>query len=301
MRLYEFLTEVESRHTRNKGTTKYRTYDHPPLKDSSTIRVYHGVRDYSDLVGFLKHGFSGKSHIGRTHSYENDNNPKGLFVTPDLDVAKEFTSSFIIEFHAPVSELEAPVWPSGSYTGQGQMAQYFGGDESKREQARIDARKTAIKTNQDYITKSDRPELAHSLSGGETQALFTGDMNPNSIRAVWVRKPNTYKEYERHNTKDFKQSLMKGNIKSAHGTKVSWHETGDDKYKLFKPRENATLDEMLVRLNKDGYMKDDDVNWLKDVLAKGHIDPNQYLWPTQVQQIKQELLKNGYKLNHMWD
>ena len=84
-----------------------------PLSDSDTIRVYHGAYDLGTVVQALKYGLTGDIRADRRYSYEANNNPRGLFVTPDLDVAKEF-GPYIIEFHTRVSDLEAPVWPACS-------------------------------------------------------------------------------------------------------------------------------------------------------------------------------------------
>ena len=161
--------------------------ERPTLKKNDVIRVFHGFRDLEDAIAACRYGLSGKSRVGRVYSYEADNNPTGLFVTTDPKKASEF-GQWVIEFNANANELEAPVWPGGTYTVQGQMAQYFGGSKAKREEARQDARQKAIDRNIEPISKSDRPELANTLMAfGENQALFIGHLNPNRIVRVWVR------------------------------------------------------------------------------------------------------------------
>lgn len=161
--------------------------DRPTLKNSDIVRVFHGFRDMEDAVAACRYGISGKSRVGRVYSYEADNNPTGLFVATNPKAAAEF-GAYIIEFHARGTELEAPVWPGGSYTVQGQMAQYFGGSKAKREEARQVARQRAVDRNIEPISKSDRPELANTLMAfGENQALFIGHLNPNRIIRVWLR------------------------------------------------------------------------------------------------------------------
>lgn len=161
--------------------------ERPTLKTNDVIRVFHGFRDLEDAIAACRYGLSGKSRVGRVYSYEADNNPTGLFVTTDPKKASEF-GAWIIEFHANMNELEAPVWPSGSYTVQGQMAQYFGNSKGKREEERINARQRAVDRNIPPISQSERPELANTLLGfGESQALFIGHLNPNRIIRVWLR------------------------------------------------------------------------------------------------------------------
>jgi hypothetical protein len=110
--------------------------DEPPISDEETIRVYHGFRDRDQAFKALTKGLSGKSRADRTYSYEFVNNPKGLFVTIDFDVAKEFGSSgIIIEFTSKISDLEAPVWKGGRYFVQGEYTSGFK-DESEREEER---------------------------------------------------------------------------------------------------------------------------------------------------------------------
>jgi len=189
MKLNEILNEVEIVSTYNKNRKNGAWIDpeeQQPLTDNKTIRVYHGVNDLRQFIHMLQHGLSGNTKISRRYSYENDNNPKGLFVTPDLKVAKDF-GSYVIEFHTKVSDLEAPVWPGDSYTVQGDMEKFWKHD-GEREEKRLADRERISNDEQtpSPIRKSDRPELAASIFTGESQALFTGDLNPNSIRAVWI-------------------------------------------------------------------------------------------------------------------
>jgi hypothetical protein len=189
--------------------------DRPTLRDSDIIRVFHGFRDMTDAIAACRYGISGKSQVGRVYSYEADNNPMGLFVATNPKAASEF-GAYIIEFHARGTELEAPVWPGGTYTVQGQMAQYFGGSKAKREEARQVARQRAIDRNIEPISKSDRPELANTLMAfGENQALFIGHLNPNRIIRVWLRNergllfPTSRKEFLKRN-EGFKFSPQSG-------------------------------------------------------------------------------------------
>lgn len=180
--------------------------ERPTLKTNDVIRVFHGFRDLDDAIAACRYGISGKSRVGRVYSYEADNNPKGLFVTTDPKTAAEF-GRYIIEFHANMNELEAPVWPGGSYTVQGQMSQYFGQNKAKREEERIRARQRAIDRGIPPIAESERPELANTLLGfGESQALFIGHLNPNRITRVWLRNNQNGQI-----TKTSREEFLKGN------------------------------------------------------------------------------------------
>jgi hypothetical protein len=102
-----------------------------PLKDNETIRVYHAFNNPQDLYDILKYGTSGNLRAKRIYSYEANNNPKGFFVSIDFKTVKGF-GQYIMELHTRVSDLEAPVWPSGSYTVQGEYSKYWD-EENPRE------------------------------------------------------------------------------------------------------------------------------------------------------------------------
>ena len=163
-----------------------------PIKDNQTIRVYHGFNKFDDVETVLKNGLSGKEKARRIYSYETGNNPYGLFVSVDFNLIKHAGfahSGVIIEFSTKVSDLEAPVWVGGrSYFVQGEYTQSFK-DMDEREQQRLINRQKAGESPYDYISKSDRPELAQTIfDNPERQALYIGDLNPNMIKAVWYNE-----------------------------------------------------------------------------------------------------------------
>lgn len=184
MKIFDIINEEHFNLSSNEEPTK-------PFKNDDTITVYHGFRDIDDAILTVKHGTSGALRVSRVYSYESDNNPKGLFVTPNLNTAKNFGNT-IIEFDSRFDELEPPVWPSGSYTGYGQYSQYWGrGREgrAKRSKAQTQLRNQYRTDNKkDYIKNSDDPLLAYTLTNmGETQALYVGHLNPNRIKAIHLR------------------------------------------------------------------------------------------------------------------
>jgi len=219
-----------------------------PLKDNYSITVYHGIDNEKDLYGFLKHGTTGKLRAGRRYSYEADNNPYGIFVTIDLQIAKEFARKYVIEFHTKVSDLEAPVWPNGGFTVQGELSKQWE-HENQREEHRNKLRSQSTKSKYDFISQSDRPELAEMLYlSGEKQALFTGDLNSNSIKAIWVsRNPNTRRPtYDRYERKEFLR-LFEDKL-SKEGYKTDRNQLGERI--ILKPRDEVTLDTLLNAMRK---------------------------------------------------
>mgnify|MGYP000055188431 CR=1 FL=1 len=229
-----------------------------PLSDSDTIRVYHGAYDLGTVVQALKYGLTGDIRADRRYSYEANNNPRGLFVTPDLDVAKEF-GPYIIEFHTRVGDLEAPVWPGGSFTVQGQISPTFS-DEEEREAERIAQKERISKDAAKHIMQSDSPDVAFWLmDAGESQALFRGDLNRNSIRAVWVSTaPDRMRRpYRRMKPREFLKEYEKEGIPNKFGgrskpseveqPKTDWYKL---KKKLFAPRESASFEELYDRFSQ---------------------------------------------------
>ena len=249
--------------------------DPKPLKDADTIRVYHAFNTPQDLYDILKYGTSGKLRAKRIYSYEANNNPKGFFVSIDFKTVKGF-GQYIMELHTRVSDLEAPVWPSGSYTVQGEYSKYWD-EENPREKGTEAAREKAKQSKQDYIRNSDRPELADSLYDSyEKQALYVGDLDANSIRAIWVNKnmnkDGRYSTYDRMSVKEFLKT---------HPSKPS----SEHRFKIFTPREEFDVDVMLKRFNQrfDRMSTDDILSGLKYVDDQGLAV---HFWPKQMAAVK---------------
>jgi hypothetical protein len=268
-----------------------------PLKNSDTIRVYHGTGDYKTLFQATMVGLSGGTRANRRYSYESNNNPYGLFVTPSLKVAKEF-GDYIIEFHAKVSDLEAPVWPGGSFTVQGGMTKLFKDDSDRQ-----DARKTQKQEISDdekienYIRQSDSPDVAYWLfSYAESQALFVGDLNKNSIRAIWVPKnpQSIVSSYTRMNRKQFVRMAEKTGIRTRFNTITFPNEESHIEHlrkykeKIFEPKEDASLKKLLdILTSKYKLSRERIINILK---TTSYIE--NYVWnDRQKQQLEKELQK----------
>lgn len=271
-----------------------------PIMDFDVIRVYHGFSNYSADYApiFAKFGLSGKIAIDRTYSYEYVNNPKGLFVTIDPKIAmNRFGSSgYVIEFHTKVSDLEAPVWNSdnGGYFVQGQYTKGFDSD-GDRELKRTKEREKYQVDLIPAVSKSDRPELAHWLiDGAERQALFTGDLNANMIRAFWVNdllitKQRTGGIWKRLSRLDFikKYPIQKhqfvGNSKPEYSDKYY-----KAKEKVFRPTDNFSIDAML-KIYGGGNTEEK----LIDTLVKHYSDHDllNFMYPKQITQFRN---KYGY-------
>jgi hypothetical protein len=183
-------------------TEAHHQYDNPdyntpfkPVKLGDTFTVYHGFRDRSDAEEAVTNGLSGAQRANRVYSPEFNHNPKGLFITLSRKIAEQF-GDFIIEFDCSLDELEAPVWPGGSYTVQGQMSKYFrNGREGRvdRKKAGIDAENNmdaeiARRPELEHIKQSDKKYLAYMLTNStEYQALYIGHLDPARIKAVYVK------------------------------------------------------------------------------------------------------------------
>lgn len=175
-----------------------------PIQKGDRFRVFHGFYNMNDAINIAMHGASGKMRVGRTYSYESENNPKGMFVTLDLKkIASKFAggvkTGVIMEFVADESELQPPTWPGGGYTVQGQMAQYFyqhpQGARMGRAQSLKDDEEEARKSSYPAISQSHRPGLAQTMFGSEMQALFTGDLDPGRIVRFWVQDAEEGADY----------------------------------------------------------------------------------------------------------
>lgn len=273
--------------------------NYPPLKDTDSIRVYHGSNNIVGILRMLKYGVSGKERADRIYSYETNNNPRGLFVSISPEVAKDF-GHFVIEFHTKVSDLESPVWPGNGYTVQGQMAQYFS-DDNEREQKRLSEREKQKHSTYDSIRNSDRPELAAILfQGGEAQALFTGELDPNSIKYVWANDNENistkWSSFTRYTRKDFIKKY--GHRSKVLKTTYKGTQEVDDDHRstrrVLKPREKFDIELLLHRINQQ-YKKPEHhltMEELKDALA--HADDGtllMYVWPSQLQDAKNAFSK----------
>ena len=252
------------------------TEDKPPIRNDDVIRVFHAFRDLEDAISACKHGLSGRTRARRVYSYEADNNPFGLFVSPDLNTVKQF-GEYIIEFNAKVSELEAPVWPGGTFTVQGQYAQYFGGDKHKREQARRNAREKALSSGIESVMQSDKPELANLLlSTSEPQALFVGHLQPNRIVRIWLRSNRG----EPATSMDVK-TFLKANIDHKPGP---YSEAARAANRIFTVDEDFNSQLFVERLSRKYKTTEERIIKIHgdDRPEKISRELDRYLWPKQI-------------------
>ena len=258
------------------------------MQDDDTIIVYHGFSSYSFKQALLiaKYGLSGQERANRIYSYEYNNNPNGLFVTINFNVAKkEFAKSGIImEFATKIRNLEAPVWPGGrSYYVQGEFTQSFK-DDKEREEQRVKNREKYKNSPHPAINQSDRPELAWSLyKDPESQALFIGNLNPNMTRAFWVNERlitdrRTGGEWIRLSRKEFlKKYYNEEYFKND-------EELFKRQNKIFMPDDNFDIIKFKNYLSERDYDYSEFIeyyikNWDNYVI-------NMYFYPKQINQLK---------------
>ncbi len=279
----------------------------PPLHDNETIRVYHGFHRYEDAIMAAKFGFSGEEKARRIYSYESNNNPNGLFITLDYQTAKKFTYPsgdrgiiVIMELSVKVSDLEAPVWPSGSYTVQGQMAQYWKDSEDRRINGTLKARDEASLSKIPFISGSDRPEVAAALIGNERQALFVGNINPNMIKAVFFGESGKHgyipKTMERISRQEF-LNKFKSHVpdKNSDGRITDrgeqYHKKND---MLFKPNDDFNM-EIFNKEAVENEWDDIGIEMLKKLKSYRYLE--NLFWPKQIKQIN-DLLANYEQENN---
>lgn len=279
----------------------HHAYDNPgfdtqfqPLKRGDTLRVFHGFRDSHDAMLAATRGLSGASRAKRVYSYEADNNPKGLFVTLSLKVADEFAGAYgvqcIMEFNAHERDLEAPVWPGGSYTVQGQYSQYFGHGAKGRAGRRQAQRGAEAQAGQDdhhldAVKQSDRKHLATMLfQSREAQALFIGHLNPSQITAFHVRPSGSGSNvpWERISREEFIQRYQN---EITIPKEETWKE------RVFEPNEpfnGEKFMEVMKARYKDHAESGIRNMWFMSVGAKKNKAAtfadtfDQYLWPRQM-------------------
>jgi hypothetical protein len=277
----ECLNEVRYINTKNIN-------DEQPLRDNETIRVYHGFNKFDDVETILKNGLSGKETARRIYSYESGNNPYGLFVSVDFNVIKRAGfahSGVIIEFSAKVSDLESPVWVGGrSYFVQGEYTKSFK-DLDEREQQRLINRQKAGNSPYDYISKSDRPELADVIfDNPERQALFIGDLNPNMIKAVWY---NEILHKDRKTNGDWVRLSRKQFIEKLHIN------TKNDRYIKYLPNDDFDFDDFVLKYFKGDYNNSSLKRFIEFDTKDEYSMKNLGFFPKQIKQIIQ-MRKNGY-------
>jgi hypothetical protein len=282
----EYLNEVRYINPKNIDNEQ-------PLKDSQTIRVYHGFNYFNDAETVLNYGLSGKERAKRIYSYEIGNNPYGLFVTVDLNVIKRAGfahSGVIIEFSTKISDLEAPVWVDGrSYFVQGEYTKSFK-DLNEREQQILINRQKSGESPYKYISKSDRPELAETIfDNPEKQALYIGNLNPNMIKAVWyneiLHKNNkTNGEWIRYDRKNFIK-LLKSNNHNIYNNK-------NERFLKYLPNDDFNLHDFVQKYFKGNY-NDITLKLFLEYDTKNEYDlKNLGFFPKQISQIMQ-MKKNG--------
>lgn len=286
------------------------------LKDNETISVFHGFAQLNQALLAIKFGLSGKENADRRYSYEYGNNPKGLFVSADIQtvIRSHFAGSgVIIQFSTKVKNLESPVWVGGrSYFVQGEYTKSFK-DDNEREEQRLKNRERDSANIYSTISKSDRPELAQTLFDNmEHQALFIGHLNPNMIKYVWVHKnlminKRTSGIWKKMQPKVFLKKYFESNAKSrqqSYNRKTQKWEYGEEDYsdeyykhldKIFKPNDNFDLNKVNEYFKKHKFTISGNEyqmftlntflkSFYQNRIYEDYID--KMFWPKQIEQIE---------------
>lgn len=276
-----------------------------PFDENDMIKVYHAFRSINDAIITAEYGLSGKYKVPRLYSYESNNNPQGLFVTTNFKTATEFTTyGAIMEFNCKFSELEVPVWPSGGYTVQGQMAEYWDWDniDEQRQEAINKRREEAKQSEFEAIRKSSRPELAESLmTPSEYQALFTGDLNPQKIIQFWIRDskgevPLISDPWKPLSREEFLGQEKYQMSKTMSGEEIMEESHRDIKGKLFGPEDDFSSEKFLSMMNTI-YPSSNIIDIIKEINDEEEMFEifKKDVWPRQYDGLKnmiRDVLKN---------
>ena len=253
-------------------------------------------------------------------------NPKGLFVSTDFNISKNFAydtdTMVIIEFTAKSDDLDTPVWNhSHSYFGQGSNPQPFSSREERDKQKQI-YQDYAKNSRNEYVRNSDNPAMADRIFDDyEHQALFVGNLNPNMIKRFWVKKygsetciPLSRKQFLKlYGNKEFQKYTYNGyeNYRIERDNNrpylpnddfISFEDMAKRELELFykdKPK-------LRSRYNDEQYIKkiqsiaNDYRNYYEDSLSSGNYDNLRHfssmLYPKQLKQLfGNELYNEIYK------
>ena len=318
--LFNLINEVRYIDTNNRYKKDLlQVFNQEPIKNGESIRVFHGC-SLETAVNACVNGLSGQIKAKRKFSYEYTMNPKGLFVTTDFEVAKDFAYDHnilvIIEFTAKSNDLDTPVWnDSSTFFGQGSNPQPFK-NRSEREQQKQKYQDDAKKSDNEYVRNSDNPAMAERIfDNPEHQALFVGNLNPNQIKRFWIKK-NGDRTFIPLSRKDFYLKFGNSEVKWDDRTRTY---SKVYKEKAFLPNEDFTSIEDMVRRDLENYfqripsarkrinveerVKEDTIdfkNEIKNALETKNYDNlydfEYYLYPKQMKQLfGDEIYNEMYK------
>jgi len=146
---------------------------------NDVITVYHGTPKFR--LPLLLSGFDATQDIPRDYGGPVH---RGLFVTPDFEVAKNFGGGAIIEIKVPAKFIHGT-----NYSG-------FIGRKQQKEKG-----KEIFDWIKEKFPNSFRPYMSHTMlsSGAEPQGLLIGVVKPTQITKVWIyeHESNQWVEYDR--------------------------------------------------------------------------------------------------------
>lgn len=258
-----------------------------PIKNSDTIRVYHGC-DLATAVKIAKQGVSGQQWTPRKYSYEAGMNPVGLFVTTDFNKVKDFANPFnggknknaavILEFTAKATQLDTPVWNGqDSYFGQYSNPQPFS-DKAERDAQKQRYNDKARQSEYDYVRNSDNPAMANSIfNNNEHQALFLGSLTPDMIKRFWVKPFQGHTaQSENYKPMNLREFLKEYGNDEYYDERSRRHTTINYGDKLYGPHEDFTdLKDFARRFMQ--HEADKRPNWHKRKLERYRGDEESYI------------------------
>lgn len=167
------------------------------------ITVYHGtsLSRLPDLInGFDATATRRRDYGGPRH--------RGLFITPDFEVAKQFGDGTILELKVYAKFIHGTNW-SGLI-----------GREEQKEKG-----KDTFDWVKEKFPNSFRPWMSYTMlsSGSEPQGLLIGVVNPSQITRVWTYDRQT-SEYTEHTRDELARS---GKVYNA-----TWTTQGSEEHKL---------------------------------------------------------------------
>ena len=222
--------------------------------------MFHGCSLETALNAAIN-GLSGQIRIGRSYSYENGMNPKGLFVSTDFNISKSFAydtnTMVIIEFTAKSDDLDTPVWNHNhSYFGQGSNPQPFSSREERDNQKQI-YQDYAKNSRKEHISNSDNPAMAYTIFDDcEHQALFVGNLNPNMIKRFWIKKNGGSEAYIPLSRKQFLKKFGNTEFQEYTNSGYKNYKIERDNNRPYLPNEDFVSFEDMAKRELDLFYKD---------------------------------------------
>lgn len=159
---------------------------------NTILTVYHGTPLFR--LPQLINGFDSTADFSRDYRAGKH---RGLFVTPDFELAKGFGGGAILELKVPAKFIHGTDW-SG-----------FTGREQEKEKG-----KGVLDWTKSNFPNSFRPYMAYTmLASGEPQGLLIGVVKPSQITGLWIRDRQKGNEWVPWDRKEYLNSKQYYNSK----------------------------------------------------------------------------------------